>query len=93
MQWLLIYYVIVNTAGFFIMRLDKQKARNGRRRTSEQALFTWAGFGGAAGMLFASRMFRHKTQKPAFKIGLPLFIILHIGLTGFLVWAGGELTP
>ncbi|PYZ97257.1 hypothetical protein CR205_01230 [Alteribacter lacisalsi] len=92
-QLLLVYYVIVNTAGFFIMWYDKQKARKAKRRTSEQALFTWASFGGAAGMLISSRLFRHKTQKAAFKIGLPLFILMHAALSVILVWAGGVLGP
>ncbi|WP_096436026.1 MULTISPECIES: DUF1294 domain-containing protein [Bacillaceae] len=79
------YYGIINVVGFFMMWSDKQKARKRKSRISEQALFTWASFGGAFGMLLSSRLFRHKTKKKTFKIGLPIFCLLHIVLSISLV--------
>ncbi|WP_035186517.1 DUF1294 domain-containing protein [Alteribacter aurantiacus] len=85
-EYFLWYYVVITIIAFFVMRQDKRKAQKNGRRTSEQSLFTWAAFGGALGMLIASKMFRHKTRKKTFSIGLPLLVAIHIALFVFLIW-------
>jgi uncharacterized membrane protein YsdA (DUF1294 family) len=58
------------------MRYDKQKAKKGEWRVSELTLFVIAALGGSVGILFGMRMFRHKTKKVKFFIGIPLIIII-----------------
>ncbi len=62
--------------GFIIMRYDKQKAKKGEWRVSEFTLLIIAILGGSVGILFGMRMFRHKTKKVKFFIGIPLIIII-----------------
>lgn len=74
----IIYLVIINIIAFVTMGIDKKKAKYGKWRISESALFMLVllggGFGGIAGMY----VFRHKTQKPRFVIGFPAILIFEI---------------
>ncbi|MBM7096495.1 MULTISPECIES: DUF1294 domain-containing protein [Alteribacter] len=90
-MYFLCYYGIINVLAFVVMWNDKRKAQKQVRRTSEQSLITWAAFGGAFGMLFASKTFRHKTRKKTFSIGLPFLCLLHIALFALLVWLAGSM--
>lgn len=82
---LLIYLILINIITFFVFGADKRKARKGRWRVPEAALFFLSAIGGSAGALAGMRVFRHKTRKSAFKFGIPLIFILQIALAVFLV--------
>ena len=69
-----IYLAIMNLAGFLCMAADKSKARRNKWRVPEATLFLFAIFGGSIGCYLGMRVFRHKTQKPAFYIGIPVII-------------------
>ncbi len=69
-----IYLAIMNLAGFLCMAADKSKARRNKWRIPEATLFLFAIFGGSIGCYLGMRVFRHKTQKPAFYIGIPVII-------------------
>ena len=79
-QNVIIYLIIINLITFIAMYIDKKKAKYGKWRISESALFILVllggGFGGIAGMY----TFRHKTQKPRFVIGFPAILIFEIFL-------------
>lgn len=75
---IIIYFISVNIFGFFIMWLDKQKAKKGRWRIPEKTLFIITALGGGIGTIAGMYTFRHKTQKVAFVIGFPLITILEI---------------
>ena len=77
-QNIIIYLVIVNLFGFFIMWLDKKKAKGGKWRIKENTLFLVAAFGGGIGTIAGMYTFRHKTQKLNFVIGFPFITILEI---------------
>ncbi len=62
---------------------DKFKARHGRWRVSEGTLWAVAILGGGVGATAGMWLFRHKTKKGFFHIGLPLLAILQIALA---VW-------
>lgn len=86
-QNIIIYFVIINVIGFFIMWLDKRKARKGSWRIPEKTLFIITALGGGIGTIAGMYTFRHKTQKLNFVIGLPLITVLEIILIvywGFL---------
>lgn len=75
---IIIYFISINIFGFFIMWLDKQKAKKGRWRIPEKTLFIITALGGGIGTIAGMYTFRHKTQKVAFVIGFPLITILEI---------------
>lgn len=77
-QNIIIYLVIINLIGFLSMFIDKKKAKYGRWRIPENTLFLYAILGGTVGSLIGMYTFRHKTQKPKFKIGMPALLVLQI---------------
>ena len=77
-QNIIIYFIIINIIGFFIMYIDKQKAKKGKWRIPEKTLFIVTALGGGIGTIVGMYAFRHKTQKIAFVIGFPLITILEI---------------
>lgn len=85
-QLLGLYLLAVNAAAFLVMELDKSRARRGRWRISEKALFLPAVLGGALGGVLGMRTFRHKTQHWYFRFGFPLLLVLQVVLLGWLVW-------
>ena len=82
----LIYLVIMNVAGFASMGIDKGKAKKHERRISEKALLTVAALGGSLGSFAGMSTFRHKTKHIKFTVCVPLFLIIHIFVIGFLIW-------
>ena len=74
----IIYFILINLFGFFIMWLDKRKAQNGKWRIPEKTLFIITAIGGGIGTTAGMYKFRHKTQKYLFVIGFPLITILEI---------------
>lgn len=77
-QNFLLYLLVINIFGFFIMWLDKRKARKGSWRIPEKTLFIVTALGGGIGTIVGMYTFRHKTQKLNFVIGFPLITILEI---------------
>ena len=78
MQNMIIYFVVINIIGFFIMWLDKRKAIKGSWRIPEKTLFIITALGGGIGTIAGMYTFRHKTQKIQFVIGFPVITILEI---------------
>ena len=68
------YLVLVNVLGFVIMYLDKRKARRGAWRIPESSLLTVAVLGGSIGVFLGMHLFRHKTRKLKFAMGIPLIL-------------------
>ena len=77
-QYAIIYRIIINIVGFFIMWLDKNKAKRGAWRIKERTLILITALGGGIGTIAGMYTFRHKTKKVAFVVGLPLITILEI---------------
>lgn len=78
MQYLLIYLLILNAAGFLLMLIDKKKAQLGRWRIRESTLMTVAVLGGSIGSLTGMKLFRHKTKHLKFTLGIPVILALQI---------------
>ena len=78
MENIIIYFLVINIFGFFIMWLDKQKAKKGKWRIPEKTLFIITALGGGIGTIAGMYTFRHKTQKIAFVVGFPAITILEI---------------
>ncbi len=77
-QNFVIYLIIINIIGFFVMFIDKRKAEKGSWRIPEKTLFIITALGGGIGTITGMYTFRHKTKKPEFTIGLPFITILEI---------------
>ena len=77
-QNILCYLVGINLFGFFIMWLDKYKAKKGSWRIPERTLFIVTALGGGIGTIAGMYIFRHKTQKLNFVIGFPFITLLEI---------------
>jgi len=57
---------------------EKELKKMLRKRISENTLLLNALVGGSLGILGGMYVFRHKTQKPKFTVGVPVIIVLHI---------------
>lgn len=67
--------IIINLMTFTIMAVDKKRSIEGGRRMPENNLMLLAVLLGAPGTYLGMLIYRHKTQKPLFKIGVPLLIL------------------
>ena len=66
------------------MLIDKKKAENGKWRIQEKTIFMVTILGGGIGTILGMYIFRHKTKKLQFTIGLPVITIL--GIIGFVYY-------
>ena len=82
------YLALINLVLFILFGRDKAAAQKGTRRTPETTLLALAVLGGSLGGWLGMALFRHKTRKPAFRIGLPLILICHLLLAGWLLNMG-----
>ena len=73
-----IYLIIINLIGFYVMWSDKRKAKKGRWRIPENTLFLITLLGGGIGTISGMYTFRHKTKKMRFVIGFPAILIFEI---------------
>ena len=81
---IIIYLIIINLIGFYMMWSDKRKAKWGKWRIPEQTLFIVTALGGGIGTIAGMYTFHHKTKKPKFTIVLPTILILEIILVVYL---------
>lgn len=73
-----VYLILINTIGFISMFLDKRFARKNQYRISERTLLSISIIGGILGVILAMFLFKHKTKKVKFVIGLPIIFVLQI---------------
>lgn len=78
-----IYLLAVNIMAFSMFGADKYKAERNLWRISEWQLLLSALAGGSLGAFLGMKLFRHKTRKPKFYIGVPVIVILQFLL---MVW-------
>jgi len=76
--YLTLYIAGINLVGFLSFALDKGRARRNAWRIPEATLFLFAIFGGSIGSLLGMYVFRHKTQKRKFYIGIPVILGLQL---------------
>lgn len=79
------YLALINIVLFVLFGRDKAAAQRGGQRTPETTLLGLAVIGGSLGGLLGMLLFRHKTRKIAFRIGLPLILIVQLLLAGYLI--------
>ena len=82
---MIIYLILINAAAFLCMLIDKQKARKRHRRIRESTLLLLCAIGGSLGGYVGMQLFRHKTQKPKFSVGVPFMLAVHVILLVFYI--------
>ncbi len=83
MKEILLYLAAINVVTFLVYGLDKWKAKQGAWRIKESTLLLLAAVGGSVGALLGMQTFRHKTKHLQFTVGVPLILLVQIGLA---VW-------
>ena len=78
--FLAVVFAVMSVFLFVMMGLDKSRARRGRWRISEKALFVFALLGGAVGGTAGMFLFRHKTRHWYFRLGFPLLAAAQLAL-------------
>lgn len=84
-EFLLPYFLIINAVGFAVMLADKHRARKKRWRIPEATLMAVAIFGGSIGCLLGMYIFRHKTTRPKFTLGIPLILAVQMAIAAHLI--------
>ena len=74
---------VLNLISFGLMGADKSRAKAGKWRIPEKALFLAAACFGALGGVLGMQLFRHKTMHWYFRLFFPLMLIAQAAL---LVW-------
>ncbi len=83
-KFILWYLILINILTFIFFGIDKYKAINKKYRISIVTLLLLAGIGGSLGALSAMYIFRHKTKKDYFTVGIPLIIVMQIVLLFYI---------
>ncbi len=83
---ILIYLLLINFIGFVSMGIDKYKAKKGYWRIPEGTLIIITLLGGGIGTIFGMHIFRHKTKKMKFTIGLPTIFVSEIIIIAYLIF-------
>jgi uncharacterized membrane protein YsdA (DUF1294 family) len=78
---LLAVFMLINLVALLIMLIDKLRSRQaGTERISEGMLFFLATMLGSLGVYAGMFLFRHKTRKWYFLIGIPFLLLQNISL-------------
>ncbi len=70
----------LNVLAFVLFGIDKHRAINGKWRIQESTLIAVSVLGGCFGAYLGMRVFHHKTRKPLFRYGIPVILLLWIGI-------------
>ena len=86
---LLLYYLgIINIVAFIVYGIDKLAAIKQKSRIPIITLLGLAFIGGSIGAWIAMYVFRHKTRKDYFVVGIPLIFVMQIVVLFFAMNAG-----
>ena len=75
-----VYLIVINAISLVLMLADKLRAKKNLWRIPEATLMGVAALGGSLGCLLGMRIFRHKTLKPKFFVGVPVILVLQVVL-------------
>lgn len=86
MNFLITYYILgINVITFVIYGIDKLKAKKGQWRTPEACLLGLVVIGGSIGAYLGIKVWHHKTMHKKFKYGIPIILVLQVGLCLYLM--------
>lgn len=73
-------FAVMTVLGFVVMGIDKAKAKEGKWRIKEAALFAFAILFGGVGTMLGMYVFRHKTKHWYFVVFFPILALVDIAL-------------
>ncbi len=76
--YLFVYVLSINLISFLAFGFDKHRANRDKRRLKNGLLLGLSFIGGAIGGLIGMKVFRHKTKKAYYKMGLSLMILMQV---------------
>ncbi len=79
------YLIVINIVTFAAFAMDKIAAIEHRSRIRIVTLLGLSFVGGSIGAWLAMYLFRHKTRKDYFTVGVPLTLVMHIVIIFFLM--------
>lgn len=83
---ILTYYLLgINFTTWVAYGLDKGRAKKGKWRIRERTLLALTAAGGSVGALAGVLLFRHKTKKAKFVVGVPVMLVVHCVLVAAAV--------
>lgn len=82
---IVLYLLLMNIWALVLFGSDKYKAKRKQLRVRENKLFKVCFFGGAAGGIIGMNLFRHKTLKKKFSVGIPILFVLQLILNSFIL--------
>ena len=85
MIFLQYYLILINVITFIVYGIDKLKSKRGKWRIPESTLLLLAIIGGSIGAWCGLKVWHHKTQHKKFKYGIPVIIIIQLGLYLYLI--------
>jgi uncharacterized membrane protein YsdA (DUF1294 family) len=80
MNYFISYLVAVNLITLIFFWNDKRRSKKAGWRTPEKTLIGLCLIGGSIGGFLGMRVFHHKTKHFLFAWGIPIILILQIGL-------------
>ena len=83
MKLLILYLMLINLITFAVYGIDKRRAQKNAWRIKESTLLLSAAAGGSVGAPLSMQMFRQTTGHVQFTLGVPLILLVQIGLA---VW-------
>ena len=82
----IIYLALINVFTFIIFGIDKKRAKQKRWRIPEAFLFLLSIAGGSFGGITGMCIFRHKTKKFSFILGLPVIFLAEFAYIFFYIY-------
>ena len=92
MDEMILYFTAISILSFLLFGLDKQKAKQNKRRISEFVFLLLSFLGGSVGSLLGMLVFRHKISKTSFKIKFGLIFLVQILVIFYYVTKKKKLT-
>ncbi len=83
--YLTVFIVLISAVSVMLTVYDKVASIAKKWRIPEKVLMMFAFFGGATAMYITMQIIRHKTKHKNFMIGLPVFIVIHLALTVYII--------
>lgn len=71
------YLLIINIISFFTFGIDKSKSEKDKWRIKESTMIILSVFGGSSGGIIGMIIFKHKTNKKKFYIGIPVIFLIN----------------
>ncbi|WP_265444140.1 DUF1294 domain-containing protein [Acetivibrio straminisolvens] len=77
-MFVFLLFALINLVGFALSGIDKYKAARSLWRIQERTFFWLVLMGGAPGVYLGLLVFRHKTRRMSFMVGIPLIFVFQI---------------